>query len=248
MFKPRILLIFTIFLSASSYADSVESLAEELVRMRADVDRLNTELEEKQQRQKQDVSRLLARKAELEANIKSEDLNIRQIRQTLEENRKQIEKLGVSSEFLLPQVNAAIDKLSSMIETGIPFKTSERLQALGDIREQLQRGAIDANTAANRIWLFIEDELRMADENGLFQQTIELAGEQLLVDVAKVGTVFLFFRTPDDRVGYARASEGGWRFVATEAKQDKQNISMLFDAFSKQIRQGYFTLPNALPL
>jgi len=39
---------------------------------------------------------------------------------------------------------------------------------------------------------------------------------------------------------------GNWHYIEVISKEDKTEIASLFDAFKKQIRTGYFTLPNAL--
>ena len=45
----------------------------------------------------------------------------------------------------------------------------------------------------------------------------------------------------------AQRGEGSsWKFVSMDTKKDKTQINQLFDALKKQIRQGYFELPNPL--
>jgi hypothetical protein len=64
--------------------------------------------------------------------------------------------------------------------------------------------------------------------------------------VAKVGAVMLFFRTADGRVGAARYGSGGWRFEAFEDEVQQKQVLAYFDSLGKQIRQGWFELPNVL--
>ncbi len=68
----------------------------------------------------------------------------------------------------------------------------------------------------------------------------------MLVDIAKLGSVFLYFQTRDNRAGVAKKSNGGWKFETADASSDIAQIAKLFDALKKQIRQGYFELPNPL--
>lgn len=93
----------------------------------------------------------------------------------------------------------------------------------------------------------IEDEIRLSKENGIYQQTIILDGEKVLVDIAKLGTVFLFFKTKDNQSSMARKlAQGGWKFEMVDNAGDRERIRNLFDSLKKQIRQGYFELPNPL--
>ena len=96
----------------------------------------------------------------------------------------------------------------------------------------------------NRLWSFYEDELRLTRENALYSQIIPLEGDRVLADVAKLGTVALYFQTRDERVGQAVRNGNNWQFIAIEDRADQQQIEVLFDSLQKQIRTGYFELPN----
>ena len=67
------------------------------------------------------------------------------------------------------------------------------------------------------------------------------------MDVARVGMVAMFFKTSDDAYGYVTRQNGDWAYVITEDGDEKEQIAGLFDAFKKQIRTGFFTIPNQLP-
>jgi hypothetical protein len=112
-----------------------------------------------------------------------------------------------------------------------------------DISRDLAGRKITSQHAINRLWAFLEDEMRLARENAVYSQTIDLAGEQVLVEVAKLGTVLMYFKTRDDRYGQAVSQNNNWRFELLEDEQQSQAVATLFDSLIKQIRQGYFTLP-----
>ena len=68
------------------------------------------------------------------------------------------------------------------------------------------------------------------------------------MDVARMGMVAMYFRTPDGGTGYAeRAQGGGWAYRRAASSADEQRIRSLFDALEKQIRVGWFEVPNVLP-
>jgi hypothetical protein len=60
--------------------------------------------------------------------------------------------------------------------------------------------------------------------------------------------VMLFFRTRDGRYGMLRGKKdgAGYEPVLLEAKERWRPVARLFDAFKKQIRTGFFVMPNAL--
>jgi hypothetical protein len=58
----------------------------------------------------------------------------------------------------------------------------------------------------------------------------------------------MFFATPDNKVGYVKKSGEKYAYVTVEDSEAREQIIDLFDSLQKQIRTGYFTLPNALLL
>ena len=85
----------------------------------------------------------------------------------------------------------------------------------------------------------------MTRENGIFRQTVEIDGEMRLTDVARLGTIMMFYKTGDNKVGMVQKDGGKWSYVAlTDAKAAEQVVA-LFDGLQKQIRTGYYELPGA---
>ena len=87
----------------------------------------------------------------------------------------------------------------------------------------------------------------MTHENGLFQQTVKVNGQETLADVVRLGMVALYFRMSDGQVGYAQKDGGTWSYHVIDKPKDVEQVAMLFDSFKKQVRVGLFELPNALP-
>ena len=56
----------------------------------------------------------------------------------------------------------------------------------------------------------------------------------------------MYFKLPDDTVGYVTKDAKGWFYKEAVSKKEQEQILSLFDSFKKQIRSGYFTLPNAI--
>ena len=228
--------------------DPTEALAERLVQMRGQVDELQSELNLKREEYKNRMTYLTAQLTEMEANRDREALRVQQLEQELERMRTQVAEAGATSESLAPFMLDNLVALREQVRDGFPFKVSERLAALDDIETQLTGGVITAQRAFNRIWAFIEDEIRITRENAIYSQSIRLDGDNVLVDVAKLGNAMMYFRTRDLAYGRAVETPDGWRFERFTTAAEQEMTARLFDSLRKQIRQGYFTLPNALPL
>lgn len=229
---------------ALSQEQSLDNLAQELIRLRNDVEALHSELESKREQYRIELRSLATQKAELEASKRREELNIQQLEETLAETRERARQAGVAGETLQPVLLEAMAALETRIGDGMPFKPKERTASLDELRTQLESGAITPQRAVNRLWSFYEDELRLTKENGIYSQVISLNGQEVMVDVARLGMAFMYFRTKDERFGMAVDTPQGWRFERVSDAEDARRIEDLFDSLTKQIRTGFFTLPN----
>ena len=241
------LLLPLLFLAPNTQASNIENLAKSLAKIRGEVETLQAQLDIDKEKHSSRMAALNSQLADLSVEERRQKLSIEKLQQS-------IEKLGVvtkqaeqSGENIKPMLLKALTEYKYHTETGFPFKVDDRVKAINDLESNLVNQQIDANKAVNQAWSLIEDEFRLSKENGLYQQTISLNGEKVLVDIAKLGTVFLFFQTKDNQSGMAKKSpSGGWKFEIASDTADRERIRNLFDSLKKQIRQGYFELPNPL--
>lgn len=233
---------------ATSFAvEARDSLAERLIALRGQVDELQSELDLRREEHKNRMAYLTAQLSDLGASRDREQLRVNRLQEDLQEMREEVAVAGVSSESLTPFLKEQITTLRAQVQAGFPFKVKERLAELDELETQLDNGVISAQRGVNRLWAFIEDEFRISRENAIYSQSIELEGDNVLVDVAKLGSVMMYFRTRDLRYGRAVETPQGWRFEVLDGARDQELVARLFDSLRKQIRQGFFELPEALP-
>lgn len=228
----------------ASAADA-DDLSQGLIRLRAEVEALNGELTLLRDEQRTTLGTLNAQKADLQANLERQQLAARELREKLAAAAEQQSDAGLVADNLKPLLLGALLDLRRYVAAGLPFKRDERLGELDAFRTQVESGALPVPRAVNRLWAFYEDEFRITRENGLHSQTITLGDERVLAEVAKIGSMALYFRTQDGRVGQAQAGADGWHFVGLTNRDDVARINTLYDALKKQIRQGWFELPLA---
>ncbi len=238
-----LLVLFGVF---SLKADQLAKLAEELIRLRTEVETLN-EVESRKQELKSRLKTLAMQKAEIEAAIQKESLRVKQTQVALSRKQAEVSKEAFDQEKLRPIIERAIAGAVAAVEKGVPFKRNERLAELNDLRTQVETGAVTPFTAIARLWSFYEDEFRMSRENGIFRQSIVVDGQEKLADIARIGTVMMYFRLSDGTVGRVIPRGDRWDYVVEPDKKQRERIAILFDSLKKQIRTGYFELPNVLP-
>ncbi len=243
---PQIISSLLLISSLSLASTSSDNLAESLMELRAEVESLDSQIQDMKDEHKSSMKSLVMQKNDLESTIARENLKIKQLNVELAKTQKLIKDLTKNSKGLKPVVLKALAELEKSIKRGIPFKVEDRIADLNNIKRQLNENLLTPQKALSLAWNSYADTIRMSKENGLFKQTIKLDGKDVLVQIARVGSLAIFFRTPDDRVGYVSKDANGWFYKEELNKEKKEMVLNLFDAYKKQIRSGYFELPNAM--
>ena len=234
------------FIASTVQAEEISDLAEALVKLRGEVETLSMKLEQQKNDQSDRLRSLARRKTDLEVQIQKEEFRIKQIGQSLERQRELLAKDKTTGDTLRPTVQAAIKAIREYVEGSLPFQKIERLAALEELQQKLDSGQLSEQRILQRLWAFVEDELRLTRESGLYRQSIKLDDEDKLAEVARIGMIMLFFQTSDGVCGMAKRENSSWSYVAVSDPKPRDQILTLFDSFKKQIRNGYFVLPNAL--
>lgn len=230
------------------HAETEANLVDSIMSLRADVESLYSKVQENKDAHKAQMKSFAMQKADLEAQINRKETALKQVALEIENTQKGIEKVSEKNEDIKPLLLSSLDELKQQINKGLPFKLTERNADLDKIQSQLESGAITPERALSQLWASYEDALRLTKENGLFKQEILIDGKEKLGEVAKLGSIMMFFRTPDGDMGYVKKHDGDYQYVVATKDSEQKNITALFDALKKQIRTGYFTLPNALAL
>ncbi len=231
-------------------AANLELMAKRLATLRAEVDDLQQRLEQAKSERRQKLDALGAQITQLQAEKRRQQLAVEKLKAelaSLEQNGESTSEAAPSEEApeeaLADVLRRSLVKLREYTQSSLPFKREERIRAIEDLAERLDTGA-SLPKLANQAWALVEDELRLTRENGLYRQTLNLEGDEALVEVAKLGMVFLYFRTPDDRYGMAVPNDSTWRYGLLSDREDQERLARLMESLRKQIRQGYFELPN----
>ena len=225
-----------------------DEMVKSIMELRSDVESLYTQIDDNKEAYRAQMKSYALQISDNEAQINRQETSLKLAQQNIEKAEKKLEVMGSTTIDLKPVVNNALAALEKEIKAGIPFKVEERVSALHQIKSDLDNNNITQEKALALTWASYDDALRLTKEIGQFKQEITLEGKPTMAKIAKIGSVMMFFATPDDRVGYVKQNGDKYSYVVVSDSTERGEIVDLFDALQKQIRTGYFTLPNALLL
>lgn len=233
--------------TSSLYADNT-NIVNSIMKLRADVEALYTKIDDNKDSYKAEMKSNAMQSADTEAQINRQETALKLAESELKKIQKKITEASHKNKSIKPMLLGAIDALRGIITKGIPFKTKERLADLAKLQKNLINDVITEEKALSLVWASYDDTIRLTKEIGKFKQEIVLDGKPVLADIAKLGSIMMFFSTPDNRVGYVSKNGEKYTYKVVTKKEDRAKIINLFDSLQKQIRTGYFSLPNALIL
>ncbi len=237
--------------TASAFADtelkSLENISQELVEIRQQIETLHNEIGFAKETYRDQMRSYANQKSDLDVRISRADLNIKDLQRELKKLSDINKEKSATYADVTPVVKAAIGQLRGSVKDSLPFKLEQRLNALDEIEHRLDTNLITSNKAANQLWAFVEDELMMGKSSGIYNDTLNLDGQEKLVKVLRIGKVAMFYKTPDGKFGVTRKAGGEWQQHVFEAPENITQLEELFDSFNKNIRNGQFEVPNFLP-
>jgi len=151
MSKIQFSLLLAGLLSCSSATANSQNLAESLMKLRGDVERLDSSIVSEKESYTASIRSLHRQKDDLTSVVAREELSIKQTRQELDKVRKEIKEASKNSEGLKPLLVDAIEKLRQNIKNSLPFKTNERLADIDKIEEQIKTDLVTPQKLSGRV-------------------------------------------------------------------------------------------------
>lgn len=252
LFLLLFLIAFSRLAIAAEVDDSVgirplENIAQELVKVRKQIEELHTDINFVNDRYKDELRSYSGQKSDLDVRISRSDLNLKDLERELAKLTEQNSKKNQAQADVTPGLKQAIKILGSSVSGSLPFKIKERLKVINEIEYRLDSKAISANKAANQLWAFVEDELMIGKSSGIYNDTISINGQKKLVKVLRVGKIAMFYKTSDGEFGVTKSEKGKWQQTPLDDSDSIEQLEQLFDSFNKNIRNGQFDIPNFLP-
>lgn len=222
-----------------------ENLRRALVERRAAVDTLATRVADAQDAASTVRRGLRTTQANLDTQVRHADTRARELHEQIQRVEASIAEKRAARASLAPLAERQIAALRAAIQASIPFRTAERLAECDALLAELRAGKAPADQVLARTWSAVEDELRLARENGFHRDdAITVDGVRQLADLVRIGTLAMYCRTQDGRVGMVVRDGTGWAWRRVEDEAGVAQVRALFDGFERRVKSGYFPVPN----
>ncbi len=182
----------------------------ELAELRSQVDQLASDLEAERAAARDELAALRSERAELERQVRAARTRKATLAKMRAEATQRAEAADDDARRWAGPMKAAVASARAHVDRGLPFATTARLEVLDGLDRDLQAAMPDYGRVLERLLRFVEEEQAMTGEVAYTQQRLDIDGRPQIVRVLRLGLALLYFRTEDDRVGWAVPSQGAW--------------------------------------
>ena len=147
----------------------------------------------------------------LEERRDEETARARAVEARVAELRRRLDEAQRLEESIADTLATILDRLDGSVERSLPFLPQERELRLGLLRQELVQPDVTAAEKLRRVLEALQVEAGYGGTVEIYQDQITVAGEDLHVDILRLGRLALFWRTPDlRRVGHYDPAQAAW--------------------------------------
>jgi len=140
---------------------------------------------------------------------------------TINSLKKQLNEIETTEKAIVPHLLSMIDWLDDFVVKDIPFHADERHQRIAYLKSSMIAPDINLPERYRRVLeaYQIESEYGYTLESS--PHTINISGEQLRVNLLRVGRIGLYYQTEDgQRSGYWDRKKGAWQIAPAGAEDE----------------------------
>jgi hypothetical protein len=236
-------LILLFILNPLIFADVATDLSQQLIPLRSHMEKQAQELESTQQAFDQQIQALQAQVLELNQNLSREKLKSK----VLVEKTKRLTSFtnlgpaGSSEDQKF--VSLWMDELKNWVEQSLPFQKQQRLAKLEELQSRFKKKE-PLEPLVWDLWTFTSQELKNTKGFSNEVTEINLDGNSVPAEVAKLGMVHMYFKTTDQRSGYSIKTKQGWTFQTAQTDSEKKAIDHILSASRAKTFKNVYELPG----
>lgn len=232
-----------IFLFSLCHADVADVLSQQLIPLRSQMEKEAQELESTKQFFDQQIQALQAQVLELNQNLSRERLKSK----VLSEKTNRLSSFTSTGPMGTIEdqkfVSRWMNDLKSWVDQSMPFQKQQRLSKLEELKMRLEKKE-PLEPLVWDLWNFTSQELKNTKGFSNEVTEINLDGESVTVEIARLGMMHLYFKTTDQKVGYSLKSKQGWIYQTAQSDSELSAIEQVMKASRAKSFKSVFELPG----
>ncbi len=189
---------------------------------------MQKKLQTKQDRWQREKQKLLAQYKALSQDIQLLEYQNRdmerekeELQKNISELRMEIKRAGEISQRIMPFLMDIYKRLSQFAQLDLPFLKEEREKRLSRLKEILSDPSVSLAEKYRKTMEALFVEVKYGSGVGVYQDKVNIGGEEIVGNIFRLGRIALFFESPDrDLYGIFDPSLHRWRVLSPSIARD----------------------------
>jgi hypothetical protein len=178
--------------------------------------------------------RLASIEEDLEKNVAA---TIRRV----ERKEKQLADIQQITEGIDPFLYDLVGRITALSSEGMPFLKEERARRAENLQKMMGNPDVQTSEKFRKVMEALLVEAEYGNTIEVYQETIDVSGRTMLVNIFRLGRVSLFYQTMDQmESGWFDVAGGRWEMLP---KTHNRAISSAIDIGAKRKPVEFLTLP-----
>lgn len=167
---------------------------------------IQKETQQSQDQWEKEKAELVARYRAAQVNVNFlserkavEDKRLKALEESVAEMERRLEEADRLSLTIQDTLNTVLNRLEDWVNRDLPFLMEERQSRVAYLKKELVKPDVSDADKLRRLLEALQIEMNYGSTVEVTQQRIGLEGEDLFVDLVRVGRVSVFWRTPDGK-------------------------------------------------
>lgn len=149
--------------------------------------------------------RLVEQKTELEAKATA-------TRGRVAAKQKQLDDIKTIKNSITPLIDSQIEELQAFVAVDLPFLSDERTKRLHRLIELRDAPEVPESEKFRKVLEAMLVEVEYGNTIEVYQQTIDIDGRDILVNIFRLGRICIFYQTLDQKsCGFYNVSTASWQ-------------------------------------
>ncbi|MGD8412729.1 MAG: DUF3450 domain-containing protein [Candidatus Latescibacterota bacterium] len=209
---------------------------------------IQKETQQSQDQWEKEKSELVARYRAAQVNVNFlserkavEDKRLKALQESIAEMERRLEESDRLSLAIQDTLNTVLYRLDDWVQRDLPFLMEERKGRIDYLKKEIVKPDVSDADKLRSLLEALQIEMDYGSTVEVTQQRIDLGGEELFVDLLRVGRVSVFWRTPDgERCG--EYDRGARQWVELPGKYNR-NIGTAMDMATRMRPVELLALP-----
>lgn len=183
----------------NNFSEQVKKPVKDSIKIRQETQKAEDDWMSEKRELLNELERLQLERQQLQAQKDELLVMTLKTKERIRKKEKQLRDTDQISSQILPFLEEVMERLNSLVSDDMPFLVSERQQRLSRLSDILENTEAPVSEKFRKVMEALLIEAEYGNTIEVYQETIVVEGQTILVNIFRLGRISLFYQTLDEK-------------------------------------------------